>query len=89
MFKRMLLIAVVAAAGLIVSAPEADAGIVVRRVAPIRRAAARVALPPYPVARRAAVGPIYTPYAYPAYRPMIYRTPAPVFYAPGVSVWGY
>ena len=89
MFKRMLLVAVVAVAGFVVSAPQADAGIVVGRVAPVRRVAARVALPPYPVARRTVVGPVYRPYIYPAYRPVIYSTPAPVIYAPGVTVWGY
>ncbi|HEX6962010.1 MAG TPA: hypothetical protein VF175_09100 [Lacipirellula sp.] len=89
MFKRILLVAVVAVAGLVVTAPEADAAVVVRRIAPVRRVAARVALPPYPVARRAVVGPVYTPYVYPTYRPVIYSTPAPVIYAPGVTVWGY
>jgi len=89
MFKRMLLIAAVAVSGLMVAAPEADAQVIVRRVAPVRRAAARVALPPYPVARRAAVGPVYyRPYAYPVYRPVIYS--APVYtYGPGVTVWAY
>ncbi len=92
MFKRILLVAVVALGGLAVAAPEADAGIVFGRVAPVRRVAARTVLPPYPVARRVAVGPVvpaYRPYVYPAYRPVIYSTPAPVIYAPGVTVWGY
>jgi hypothetical protein len=95
MFKRILLVAVVAVGGLFAAAPNADAGIVIGRVAPVRRVAARVALPPYPVARRTVVGPVYRPYVYPAYRPVIYSTPAPVFYgspaiyAPGVSIWAY
>ena len=36
MFKRMLLIAAVAVSGLMVAAPEADAQVIVRRVAPVR-----------------------------------------------------
>jgi hypothetical protein len=95
MVKRILLIAAVAVSGLLVSAPKADAAIVLGRIAPVRRVAARAVLPPYPVARRAVVGPIYRPYAYPAYRPMIYGGGygygygAPVIYGPGVavSVW--
>jgi hypothetical protein len=56
-------------------APQhADAGIVVRRVAPVRR----VVLPPYPVARRVVAGPVYRPYYRPYYGPR--------FYGPGVSV---
>jgi hypothetical protein len=92
MLKRILLVAVVAVGGLAVAAPEADAQVVVRRVAPVRRIAARTVLPPYPVARRVAVAPvvpIYRPYVYPTYRPVIYTSPAPVIYAPGVTVWGY
>jgi hypothetical protein len=88
MIKRILLVAVVVAGGFIVAAPQADAGIVIGRVAPVRRVAARAALPPYPVARRAVVGPVYRPYVYPAYRPVIYQ-PAPVIYGPGITVWGY
>lgn len=67
---------VVLAASLMASfaaaAPQAEAGIVVRRWAPVRRTAARVVLPPYPVARRVAFGPVYRPV-----RP---------FYGPGVVV---
>ena len=94
MMKRILLVAVVAMGGLFVAAPKADAGIVFGRVAPVRRVAARAALPPYPVARRVVAAPVYRPYVYPAYRPAIYQ-PAPVFYgspavyAPGISVWAY
>lgn len=82
MVKRILLGAMVAAGGLMVSAPQADAGIFFRPVAPVRRTAARVVLPPYPVARRAAYGPVYRPYAYPAYGPVIYRG----YYGPGVGI---
>jgi hypothetical protein len=50
--------------------------------------AARTVLPPYPIARRAVVGPVYgpvyRPYAYPVYRPVIYG--APMIYGPGVAV---
>ena len=90
MVKRILLVAVVAMGALFVAAPEAEAGIVFRRVAPVRRVVARTILPPYPVARvasRAVVGPVYRPYVYPAYRPVIYA-PAPV-YRPGITVWAY
>jgi hypothetical protein len=93
MFKRILLVALVAAGGLFASTPSADAAVVIGRVAPVRRVAARGVFPPYPVARHAVVGPIYRPYiypgAYPVYRPMIYATPGPMIYAPGVSVWAY
>jgi hypothetical protein len=93
MFKRILIVAAVAVGGLLVTAPPADAAIVIGRVAPVRRMAARTVLPPYPVARRAVVAPAYRPYAYPAYRPVYYGAPAvyraPVIYGPGVSVWAY
>jgi hypothetical protein len=93
MIKRIFLTAAVAVSGLMVSAPNADAGIVIGRVAPVRRVAYRAVLPPYPVARRAVVGPIYRPYVYPAYRPAIYGSPviygSPMIYGPGVSVWTY
>ena len=92
MLKRILLVAVVAVGGLAVAAPEAGAGVVIGRVAPVRRVAARAVLPPYPVARRVAVAPVvpyYRPYVYPAYRPVIYAAPAPVIYPRGVTVWGY
>lgn len=88
MIKRILLIAVVAASGLFVAPPQADAGIVFRRVAPVRRVAARAVLPPYPIARRAVVGPVYRPVVRPVYRPVFYQ-PAPVVYGPGISVWAY
>jgi hypothetical protein len=89
MLKRILFAVVVVASGFAATAPQAEAGIVIGRVAPVRRVAARMVYPPYPVARRAVVGPVYQPYVYPAYRPVYYGAPAPMFYTPGVSVWGY
>jgi hypothetical protein len=90
MIKRILMVAVVAVSGLVVSTPKADAAIVYGRVAPVRRVAARAVLPPYPVARRAVVGPIYRPYVYPtypaAYGPVFYGGG---FYGPGVAVSVY
>ncbi len=86
MIKHMLLVATVMVSGLVVSTPRASAGIIIGRVAPVRRVAARAVLPPYPVARRAAVGPMYRPYAYPAYSPAFY---GPAFYGPGISVGVY
>lgn len=88
MFKRTLLLAAVALATLPVAASPADAAIVVRRVAPVRRVAARAVLPPYPVARRAVVAPVVRPMVVPMYRPVVVR-PAPVIYAPGVTIWGF
>jgi hypothetical protein len=87
MIKRILLGAAVAIGGLVVATPQADAAIVYR-VAPVRRMAARAVLPPYPVARRAVVGPVIGPYpyVYPAYRPVLY---GPAWYGPGVSVSVY
>jgi hypothetical protein len=83
MVKRMLLVAAVAVSGLAVSAPRADAATVFGRVAPVRRVAARAVLPPYPVARRAVYGPVYRPYAYPAYGPVFYGGG---YYGPGIGV---
>jgi hypothetical protein len=83
MVKRILLGAMVAVGGLMVSTPNADAAVVYRPIAPVRRVAARAVLPPYPVARRAAFGPVYRPYAYPAYGPVIYGGG---FYGPGVGI---
>ena len=78
--KRIVLAATVLA-GFAVTAPEADAGIFVRRWAPVRRVAARAVLPPYPVARRVAYGPVYRPY-----RRAYYGGYGPGFYGPGVVV---
>lgn len=84
MLKRILVVVAVAVGGLFVAAPEADAAVVVRRVAPVRRVAYRAALPPYPVARRVVAGPVYRPVVYPAYRPVIVAPP--VVYGPGVYI---
>jgi hypothetical protein len=91
MLKPIVLTVAMVAGFLAVAAPQAEAGIVIGRVAPVRRVAARVVYPPYPVARRAAVGPVYRPYVYPAYRPVIYGGGygGAAVYAPGVSVWAY
>ena len=81
MLKRILLVVAVVAGTTLAVAPQADAGVFVRRVAPVRR----VMYPPYPVARRAVVAPVYRPMVYPAYRPVIYGGPG--FYGgPGISV---
>jgi hypothetical protein len=84
MIKRMLLAVAVVGGTMVAAAPETDAGVFVRRVAPVRR----VVYPPYPVARRVAA-PVYAPVVYPAYRPVIYGGPGVYgrgFYGPGVSV---
>ncbi len=97
MLKRILIVALLAGGFSMVSATEANAWIV-RRVAPVRRIAARTVLPPYPVARRVVAGPILRrrvvysnpviystpPVAYA--RPVFYAAPAPVVYGPAVSV---
>ena len=85
MLKRILLVVAVVAGTTLAVAPQADAGVFVRRVAPVRR----VMYPPYPVARRAVVAPVYRPMVYPAYRPVIYGGPSyfgPGYYGPGISV---
>jgi hypothetical protein len=81
LMKRILLLAAVLAGFGAATVPQADAAIIYRRVAPVRRVAARVALPPYPVARRAVVGPVYRPY-----RPYYGGFYGPGFYGPGVSI---
>lgn len=80
MLKRILLVVAVAVGSTLAIAPQADAGVFVRRVAPVRR----IVYPPYPVARRAVVAPVVRPVVYPAYRPVIYGGPG--FYSPGISV---
>lgn len=83
MLKRIMIVALLVTGFTAVSAAEANAWIV-RRVAPVRRAA-RVALPPYPVARRVVAGPVIR--RRPVYaRPVVYAAPAPVVYGPSVSV---
>ena len=81
MLKRILLVVAVVAGSTLAVAPQADAGVFVRRVAPVRR----MVYPPYPVARRAVMAPVYRPMVYPAYRPVMYGGPG--FYGgPGISV---
>ena len=81
MLKRFLILTVLVSGFTFVGASDANAW-VVRRVAPVRRVAARAVLPPYPIARRVVAGPVY--------RPVVYRRP--LVYGPAVSVgvgYGY
>jgi|GEM_PF-1213393 len=92
MLKRMMIMGLIVGGFSLVSAAEANAW-VVRRVAPVRRLAARAVLPPYPVARRVVAGPVVRrPVVYATARPVVYA-PAPVVYGPrvhvGVGVGGY
>lgn len=87
MLKKTLILAAVLVGMGVATAPQADAGIFVRRIAPVRRVAYRAVLPPYPVAR--AVAPVYRPY----YRPVPYGYGYRGYgygggfgYGPGVSV---
>jgi hypothetical protein len=84
MMKRLLIAGLFVIGGSLAMAPQAEAGIYYRRVAPVRRVAYRAALPPYPVARRAVVGPVYRPFVRPVYGPRVWSGPG--FYGPGVSV---
>lgn len=61
-FKKLLAAGAVALTVGAVASATSDAAIFYR--GPVRRVAARAVLPPYPVARRAAFGPVYRPYAY-------------------------
>ena len=75
MLKRMLIVALLVTGFSAVSATEANAW-GVRRIAPVRRIAARAVLPPYPVARYAArpvvvARPVV--YARPVVRPVVVR----------------
>ena len=79
MLKRTLVILALFGGFSVMSAAEANAW-VVRRVAPVRRVAARAVLPPYPVARRVVAGPVYR-------RPLVYA--APRVYAGPVFYYGY
>jgi hypothetical protein len=101
MFKRIVLTAVLGLAGSMVASERSEAAIWYRPVAPVRRVAARVVLPPYPVARRVVaapvVAPVYGPYApygtvvTPVYGyggPVLYGSP--YVYGGGISVgFGY
>lgn len=84
MLKKTLIVAAALACLAVPASPSADAGIFFRRVAPVRRVAARAVLPPYPVARRAVVAPVYAPY----YRPYGYGYGygGPWGYGPGISI---
>jgi hypothetical protein len=90
MIKKTLLSVALVAGLFVAGSTTADAGVYVRRVAPVRRAA----LPPYPVARRVVAGPVYRPvvtrgvyaagiYSAPVYAAPVYR---PMVYSPGVAV---
>jgi hypothetical protein len=103
MFKRIVLTAVLGLAGSMVASERSEAGIWYRPVAPVRRVATRVVLPPYPVARRVVATPVvpyggYVPYGAPygtvvapAYgygSPVLYGSP--YVYGGGISVgFGY
>ena len=82
MFKRACVVAVLALGFAVAGSSSAEAYIV-RRVAPVRRAA----LPPYPVARRVVAGPVYRPILRPAVVAPVY---GPVITTPvyGGAVWG-
>lgn len=87
MIKRMMIVMLLVGGFTAVSAAEANAW-VVRRVAPVRRIAARAVLPPYPIARRVVRRPfVRRPFVR---RPVVYAHPvvyaAPVVYGPSVSV---
>jgi len=85
MLKRTLILLVLVGGFSVAGASDANAWIV-RRIAPVRRIAARAVLPPYPVARRVVAGPIYRrPVVYG--RPVIYAAPR-VYVSPGVN-FGY
>ncbi len=85
MLKRTLIMLVLVG-GFSMAAPTDANAWVVRRIAPVRRIAARAVLPPYPVARRAVVAPIYR-------RPVVYGRPviyaAPQVYVRPVVRYGY
>ena len=80
MFKRILIMSALVVGFSISATPDANAWIV-RRVAPVRRVAARAVLPPYPIARRVIAGPVVYR------RPIVYS--APVVYRPAVRVGYY
>lgn len=84
MLNRILIAGLLVIGSTLAVAPQADAGVYFRRVAPVRRVAYRAVLPPYPVARRAVVGPVVRPVVAPIYGPRVWGGPA--FYGPGVSV---
>ena len=78
MFKKTLLVLALVGTFGIATAQDANAWIIHRR-APVRRAVARVVLPPYPIAHRVVAGPVVHPRAV-VYGPTIYA-------GPGYYVW--
>ena len=83
MIKRIAMFAVlgvVCVAGSLTVAKSSEAGVFFRPIAPVRRAA-RVVLPPYPVARRVVAAPLYRP----VYRPVV----APVYGVGYAPAYGY
>ena len=88
MIKKLATFVALGVGTWVATAGNADAGIIYR-VAPVRRVAARTALPPYPVARRVVPGPVVGPvYGGPVlYGPAMYAPVyGPVIGVPGVSV---
>ncbi len=85
MFKRLIITTVLVGGFLFAGAADANAW-GVRRIAPVRRVAARAVLPPYPVTRRVVAGPI-------VHRPVVYARPViygrPVIYAAPTVYFGY
>ena len=75
MFKKLAIMLALVAGFAIADTPDANAWGYYRRVAPVRR----IVAPPYPVARRAVVGPV-------VYRRPVYR--APMVFAPAPFVSG-
>jgi hypothetical protein len=71
MIKKLAIMLALVAGFAMTDTPDANAWIV-RRVAPVRR----IIAPPYPMARRAVVGPVMYR------RPVVYGYGAPAYYAP-------
>ncbi len=88
MFKKTLLMLALVGTFSFAIAADANAWIV-RRGRPVRRVVARTVLPPYPIARRVVVGPVYRhPVVYgPSYYaiPSVYAAPS-VYFGRGVYV---
>jgi hypothetical protein len=77
MFKKTLLMLAMVGTFSFTAAADANAW---HRIRPVRRVVARAVLPPYPMARRVVVGPVYRhPVVYgPSYyaTPTVYATPS-------------
>jgi hypothetical protein len=86
MIKKVCIMLACVGGFVVMEIPKADAQ-VIRGVTPVRR----VVTPPYPIARRAVVGPVYRPYVARPYvaRPYVARRPIyaapPVFMGPRVG----